>query len=73
MQLINIFGLVLNIIGVGMLFYHGMPPKYNQGYVEDMPSNEYNRSKRYSNIAFILIIAGFISQFISACIPLFIC
>lgn len=67
-QLFNIIGLILNMIGVVILFRHGMPPSYNEGYVEIIPEPLYNKSKRYSNVALGLIFFGFILQLISSCL-----
>lgn len=64
--ILNIVGLILNILGVVLLFWHGVPPKYNEGYVEQMPSKEFTKHKMWGNFGFSLIILGFIMQLISA-------
>ena len=68
-NLLSIIGLSLDIIGVGILFFYGMPPKYNQGYVEMIPSKEYKIKDRISKTGFLLIIAGFTLQLIPYLLP----
>lgn len=65
-QILNIGGLILNIGGVILLFIHGMPPKYNEGYTEIISKNDYKNSKKWSKWALILIFLGFVLQMLSS-------
>ncbi len=66
---LSIIGLSLDIIGVGILFFYGMPPKYNNGYVQTMPDKEFKRKEWISKSGFLLIITGFILQLIPYLLP----
>lgn len=57
-------GLILDIIGVIIVYFYGMPPHYNNGYVEAMPEDEYKSKERLSKAGFIIIILGFVFQLI---------
>lgn len=60
-----IIGLILDIVGVVIVYLYGIPPKYDQGYTEMMPQEEYDRTKRKSTIGFVLLLLGFVSQLLS--------
>jgi|AntRauTorckE6833_2_1112554.scaffolds.fasta_scaffold09080_1 hypothetical protein len=65
-------GLLLDVVGVAILFFYGLPPKIardgNHFLTIGTNSNEKNREKRYvsySNLGLTLLIFGFVLQTIA--------
>lgn len=69
--MITVIGLLLDIIGIIILFFFE-PPKPSFGWqTNDAPSEEdeersFKRKIKYSRIALIIIVIGFICQLIGA-------
>lgn len=66
---LNIIGLLFDIIGVVGLFLFGVPnKKINEGvfHFEDYDTKMEERHRKYSLMSLILILVGFVFQFISA-------
>ncbi|MFI5344540.1 MAG: hypothetical protein ACHQUC_09995 [Chlamydiales bacterium] len=72
-QIINVIGLTSDITGVLLLFKFGLPPEVNpHGHVyhigeQDDPdeAKKWTRFKKWSNVALIFLIIGFILQVVS--------
>ena len=70
---LNTIGLVIDIIGVVLLYFFGLPsnaPDKGDPYVEDAPLTDYEAGWRagyefLSFLAFFLIITGFVVQIAS--------
>jgi hypothetical protein len=72
-QIINVIGLVLDIIGILMLFKYGLPSDLNKKgsifmVLEQVDNNEIKKYKKYERLSYLalsLIIIGFILQALS--------
>lgn len=76
-QWINIIGLVLDMVGVFMLFKTGLPPDLNmlELYYDAPIKEEYKpvikQRELRTNVAFGLVVMGFFLQIIAAFISVF--
>jgi hypothetical protein len=62
---VNTVGLVLDIIGVIIIFRHGIPPSIDEGHTEIMPKELEKKHRKKSKLGIILILIGFLIQIIS--------
>ncbi len=80
MQVLTALGLSLDIIGVLLLFFYGLPPKINRDGAnfllvrtgseeEEQEVRKAARNKVLSTIALWLIIGGFVLQLIGTVYP----
>ena len=70
-QILSALGLLFDIIGASILFRFGIPPKEAMEQYWESPGNEPEKTYRdISQYGFMLLIFGFILQFVSTLINL---